>query len=108
MCIQILLLTFNSFDSMVTLSVYFKYVIFYVKHLLNTLWPCYKFIQFILSYFLRLLQIILLLLLLLLLYYIFLLPYNKQINLQHCLWLKFWNNIIFLHDDDDGGDINIW
>ncbi len=32
------------------------------------------------------------------------LNYNKQINLQHYLWLKLRNTIISLHDDDDDDD----
>jgi hypothetical protein len=42
---------------MVTLiSVYFEYIEIYVKYLLNILCPYYKFIQTILLYFLKLLQ----------------------------------------------------
>jgi len=56
MCIQLLLLTLNGTNIMVTLGVYFEYINMYTRYLLNILHPYYKFIQVSLLYFLKLLQ----------------------------------------------------
>jgi len=55
MCIQGILLTSNNLNIMVTLGVYFEYILkLYVTYLLNILRPYYKFIQAILWYFINL------------------------------------------------------
>jgi hypothetical protein len=55
-CIQGLLLTLNGLHIMVTLGIYFEYIKVYIRYLVNALQPYYKFVQSILLYFLKLLQ----------------------------------------------------
>jgi hypothetical protein len=57
---------------MVTLNnVYFEYIQFYARYLLNIFCPYYKFIQTILLYFLKLLQMrfIIIIIIIIILYY---------------------------------------
>ncbi len=51
-----IIISINGFDNMVTLYVYFEYIQKFVKYLFNILCPYYKFIQAILFYVLKLLQ----------------------------------------------------
>jgi hypothetical protein len=67
---------------MVTLSVYFEYI--NVKYLLNILLPYYKFIQAILLYFLKLLQMTLSIIIIIILF-IFIDEFIIKMNLSYYL-----------------------
>jgi len=72
---------------MVTLSVYFEYIKFYVKYLLNILLPYYKFIQAILLYFLKLLQMTLsiIIIIIIIILFIFIDEFIIKMNLSYYL-----------------------
>jgi hypothetical protein len=75
MCIQELLLTLNGLDIMVTIRVYFEYIRIPCKIFTHVLRPYNKFIQTILLYFLKILQmrcVIIIIIILLLCYSIIL------------------------------------